>query len=210
MSKQVRAPQKLTSWKEIAEYLQVAVRTAQTWEHEKGLPVNRMPGKKGRVNADPNELDHWKQSVYRRCYWVIKSRYFRAYAMLLAALLIAGAAFESINFLRQARAHSSAPTRIEQQPLVVVDHSKNEISGKTISKTDQTNAQPHTNLELERMITFQDVDDDGELETILHYSPVNFDPDPNASHDANEKKEQGQSIAAAPPPGSESSIPREP
>lgn len=52
------APSKeLTSWKEIADYLGVAERTAQKWESERGLPVRRLPGPKGRVSADPADLD---------------------------------------------------------------------------------------------------------------------------------------------------------
>ena len=31
-------PQELSSWKEIAVYLGVGVRTAQTWERERGFP----------------------------------------------------------------------------------------------------------------------------------------------------------------------------
>ena len=206
MSEEDKAPQPLTSWKEIAEHLHVAVRTAQAWEREKGLPVNRMPGKKGRVNADPAELDHWKQSVSHRSHWFFKPGRFKVYVFPLAIFLIAVAAYESVHFLRESRDHSPATTRVEQQPLVVVDHSKNEHLRKDIPETGQLNAGPHTTSELERMITFRDVDDDGELETILHYSPVGLHPGPTASNGVNGRKEKGQSLAAAPPPTSESSV----
>jgi hypothetical protein len=43
----------LTGWKKIAKYLDVGVRTAQTYEI-KGLPVYR---KFGTVRAKPQELD---------------------------------------------------------------------------------------------------------------------------------------------------------
>jgi hypothetical protein len=39
----------LSSWKEIAAYLGVSVRTAQHWERNRGLPVRRLAGEKGRV-----------------------------------------------------------------------------------------------------------------------------------------------------------------
>ncbi len=52
----------LTSWKEIAGYLDVSVRTAQMWEAQRGLPVRRMPGPRSRVLATTEELDEWKLS----------------------------------------------------------------------------------------------------------------------------------------------------
>jgi hypothetical protein len=52
----------LNSWKEIAAYLDVNVRTAQNWEEERGLPVHRLPGRRGRVWADADAIDGWRQS----------------------------------------------------------------------------------------------------------------------------------------------------
>jgi len=53
----------LTSWKEIADYLGVNVRTAQKWESERGLPIRRLPGAgRGRVLVTVTKLENWKQS----------------------------------------------------------------------------------------------------------------------------------------------------
>ena len=52
----------LSSWKEIAAYLGVGLRTAQLWEQERSLPVHRLPGGRGRVFARTAELDAWKRS----------------------------------------------------------------------------------------------------------------------------------------------------
>ena len=52
----------LSSWKEIAAYLGVNVRTAQKWEAERGLPVRRLPGGRGRVLVSVEELDAWLQA----------------------------------------------------------------------------------------------------------------------------------------------------
>ena len=54
--------QLLNSWKDIANYLQVSVRTAQLWEAQRGLPIRRVPGGRGVVWADPVELDAWRKS----------------------------------------------------------------------------------------------------------------------------------------------------
>jgi len=50
----------LTSWKEIAAYLGVNVRTAQKWERERGLPVCRGSGPRSRVTTDTGAVDLWK------------------------------------------------------------------------------------------------------------------------------------------------------
>ena len=54
----------LTSWKEIAAALGgVNVRTAQKWERERGLPVRRLPGGRGRVAVDTLALEAWKRNT---------------------------------------------------------------------------------------------------------------------------------------------------
>jgi len=52
----------LRTWKEIAEYLGVSVRTAQLWEKERGLPVRRMEGVRPQVRALTQDLELWWQS----------------------------------------------------------------------------------------------------------------------------------------------------
>src|SRR5262249_30356001 len=55
-----RAQTLLNTWQDVASYLGVSVRTAQTYEKTMGLPVRRMPGRRGRIIADPAELDRWR------------------------------------------------------------------------------------------------------------------------------------------------------
>jgi len=51
---------RLTSWKEIAAHLGRDVRTVLRWHKDRGLPVHRVPGGKGRnVFAYADELDAW-------------------------------------------------------------------------------------------------------------------------------------------------------
>jgi hypothetical protein len=56
-------PRDLSSWKEIAYYLGVNVRTAQKWERRRGLPVRRMAGARSRVSTDAASLDAWRQQL---------------------------------------------------------------------------------------------------------------------------------------------------
>lgn len=59
----MESSQELRSWKEIAAHLGVNVRTAQKWERERGLPVRRAVGARGRVFADAAELTAWKDHL---------------------------------------------------------------------------------------------------------------------------------------------------
>jgi hypothetical protein len=53
----------LTSWKEIAQYVGKAVRTAQRWELDFGLPVRRPSiGNHQAVLAIPEEIDAWMRA----------------------------------------------------------------------------------------------------------------------------------------------------
>lgn len=47
----------LAGWKEIAEYLRVSIRTAQSWEERDGMPVIRRNG--GCIHAERPALDEW-------------------------------------------------------------------------------------------------------------------------------------------------------
>src|ERR1035438_9338565 len=59
-----KAGQELNGWKEIASYLQMSVRTAQTAERERGLPVHRSGGGvKSPVFAIASELDAWRVNL---------------------------------------------------------------------------------------------------------------------------------------------------
>ncbi|MBI1738961.1 MAG: hypothetical protein HYR58_06910 [Acidobacteria bacterium] len=51
---------RLGSWKEIAVHLHVETRTAMRWEHERALPVHRVPGGgRAAVFAYADEIDAW-------------------------------------------------------------------------------------------------------------------------------------------------------
>lgn len=59
-------PATLNTWSEIAHYLGVSVRTAQTYEKTAGLPVYRLDGERARVWAYPEELTAWKDQAAGR------------------------------------------------------------------------------------------------------------------------------------------------
>ena len=53
----------LESWKEIAAFFNRDERTVKRWEKDRGLPVHRFPGTKGRVYAYPEELTAWRDAA---------------------------------------------------------------------------------------------------------------------------------------------------
>jgi hypothetical protein len=121
----------LCSWKEIAAYLGVTVRTAQKWEHERGLAVRHLPGsRRGRVLITIGELDAWKQSstvpatgtapaLKRHVAW----RWFVPLAVVMLLALIAVLAWP--------RAGAPARFRIEHNALVVTDDHGRDLWRKT-------------------------------------------------------------------------------
>ncbi len=78
----------LESWKEIASYLGITVRTAQNWERDRGLPVHRDgDGPRARVSAYSRELDAWKSKRTVRVTGSRKTLSFRWIAISGLALL---------------------------------------------------------------------------------------------------------------------------
>jgi Tol biopolymer transport system component len=86
-------PDRLNSWKEIAEYLDTSVRTVQRWERAEGLPVRRHEhaGGGGTAYALTREVDAWRESRRKRRVLSPRSRLilwravFGSMAVLLAA-----------------------------------------------------------------------------------------------------------------------------
>lgn len=111
----------LTSWKEIADYLGVNVRTAQRWEQEKNLPVKRASGERGRVMAIPEELDHWKatnltgQSVWSNVHFL------RGYGIAASAALLIVSGVAVGGWLLSQRVGPPARLRVEDKEIIVAD-----------------------------------------------------------------------------------------
>jgi hypothetical protein len=80
----------LSSWKEIAAYLGVTIRTAQRWEIEKALPVKRTAG--GRVAATTSALDRWKQGGEELPKWWDNTTRLLVLCVVEGALLVAALA----------------------------------------------------------------------------------------------------------------------
>lgn len=168
MSEEGRA--ELTSWKEIADYLGVNVRTAQKWEQERQLPVRRLPGAKGRVSADPDEIDRWKREALVKAAWWANLTFLRWYAAVVTAVLLAGSGFALGWYLVL---HSKGPPalfRVEFNTLVVTDSEGREVWRHTFDHAMETSW--YAGKEGHLRIWFGDLEGDARQETLFVYWPA--------------------------------------
>jgi hypothetical protein len=114
----------LVSWKEIATYLGVGVRTAQLWESTRGLPVRRLPGPRGQVSALVSDLDTWKAGAAPVPPIGLPGAGWRAWRWAGAATIVALLAAAFWWWLRPVR---PAHFRVVQDTLIVSDDAGREL-----------------------------------------------------------------------------------
>ncbi len=176
----------LTSWKEIADYLGVSVRTAQKWETQRGLPVRRFPGEKGRVSADPAALDRWRETTLEKPRWWTQPGFLRLWAAAATAALLVAAGV----YLASSRKGPPALFRHEGNVLVVTDAQGRELWRHTFEQPFGQNVTPD-NLLQNHQAWFGDLDADGRTELLYSYHPTAIDKHGVVlfcfSHDGREK-----------------------
>ena len=160
----------LTSWKEIAEYLGVSVRTAQKWETHRGLPVKRFSGERGRVLADPDAIDRWRESTLERSPWWSSPQLARYWAAAATAVLLVAAGV----WLLSNRTGPPALFRHELNTLIVTDARDRELWRKTFEQPIQQGATPDDLLQHHRA-WFGDLDGDGRTEFLYAYHPATIE-----------------------------------
>lgn len=175
-----RGLQQLTSWKEIAEYLGVSLRTAQSWEREKGLPVQRMSGEKGRVVADPAELDRWRHSAFRTNSWWSNPTYLRGIALVSVTLALVVFTYEFGVYLERHKGLQPASFRLGHMSLTVLDSNGVDLWRKAFAEPLESADYSDIALGSHRKIAFTDIDSDGDVETLFVYSPLNSLRNPSA------------------------------
>ncbi|MEK7408254.1 MAG: hypothetical protein AAB225_24550 [Acidobacteriota bacterium] len=173
MATGTESPRELRSWKEIAAFLGVTVRTAQLWEGKKGLPVRRIAGKPGLVFADPAEVAAWKTSGPPAPQPLPTSRLRRLWPALLM-LSIAGA---SLALFMPKLNGPPAALSLQDNTLIVSDQAGRELWRKTIGRPLQAGL--HTRLAPGQSHNWPvswvgDLDGDGRTEVLFVHS---FYPD---------------------------------
>jgi len=117
----------LTSWKQIAEFLGVSERTAQVWEEERGLPVRRLTGSKGRVSAQTADLERWMKANTKPAPWYGNLKVLRYYSVVATALALLAFGVLLGIYLMANRHGPPANYRLDFNNLAVSDADGREI-----------------------------------------------------------------------------------
>ena len=155
----------LTSWKEIAEYLQLSVRTAQAWEKERGLPVRRMPGSRSRVEVRTSELERWKGVTPLEAPMIVsdakpRPRFPWTHALVLVVGMVLGWAITRLP------AGQPAEWRVLNNTLVVTDLFGREVWRRAFDDRLDQDYYETTNSNFTKAI-LTDLDDDGTVELLF-------------------------------------------
>lgn len=124
----------LSSWKEIAAHLGVGVRTAQDWEHTRGLPIRRLPGPRGRVTVNVAELNAWRNAASAASSEESLGSPVRAGRPRMTSWVLAGLASLALITTGFWWLQPGAPAafRVERNTLVVLDHAGREAWQKNV------------------------------------------------------------------------------
>lgn len=161
---------KLSSWKEIADHLGVNVRTAQKWERERGLPVRRLPGTKGRVSAERAALDAWRQSTLSTPVWYNSLTFLRRYSLVVTAVAAATLGLAVRGYLLDHGRGRPALFQVDSRTLSVFDSRRHELWQQTF---DEPLAVPeYGGAEGQQRVWFGDIDGDGSTDVLFLQHPA--------------------------------------
>lgn len=169
------AVRELHSWKEIGDYLGVTVRTAQAWEVDRGLPVKRTNGIKGRVFADSAEIDRWKQAHFHKKRWWERRFLVHSYAIVITALFLITLTVSWTIRARLGRKGPPAICRLESPSLVVTDANGNELWRKHFQQPFAAEEYAQHSASGELWFWVGNLDGDPGLETLFLYHPISRD-----------------------------------
>ena len=122
----------LSSWKEIAAYLDCDTRTCQRWEKKFGLPVYRVDEESGsRVYAYKDELDEWLKSRNNKNSSPSKAKSQKLKQQIrlfvLLPLIIVGGFIIYFLFLKTSISPFPSDFRIQNSNLVILNEDGKEL-----------------------------------------------------------------------------------
>jgi len=166
----------LTSWKQIADFLGVSERTAQTWEEERGLPVKRLAGSRGRVSANRADLERWMKANIKPAPWYASLIFLRYYATIMTGLfLLAVGALIGIR-LAENRLGAPADCRLDYQTLIVTDSGGRELwRWPAEAPFNMESYSPNTSAGLRKAWFGKFNQGDRETFTVFPYYPITVD-----------------------------------
>lgn len=178
-------PRELQGWKEIADFLQVSVRTAQELEKSNGMPVRRLDGRlRSRVFASSVELRQWweRQNIVRPAAPVAEyptdiarapaapRRWPRAAAVGAGLCLLFAAGF----FGFRSTARQPLALVVQGRTLTVLDEAARPIWSHVLP--GQPGMTPLDFSRLERYV-FADIDGDGTNELLFNFQNIDSPSD---------------------------------
>lgn len=181
----VRSRRVLHSWKEIANYLQVAPRTAQRRHQVEGLPVHHLgTGPKARVAAYSDELDAWAAGEGRRAAAgsapavAPEARVLRR--TVVSAILLAASLLPACVLIYRSYFSAGAPARatVEGTTLTVYDDQNRLCWKRDLPGVNPEAYFPQSNFAFRTArrakydtVLIEDIDGDGRTETLLNFWP---------------------------------------
>jgi hypothetical protein len=155
----------LASWKEIASYLGINVRTAQKWEQERGMPVRRLPGGRGRVEAHIDEIEAWRRSA------VVTPQPGSLWKRIGVAAAGGALTLSIAAYLLASRKASPVQMRIAVNTLIIADAEGRELWHHTFDHPLRPDVAAVREPSRKR-VWFGDLDDDGKIETLFVDMPA--------------------------------------
>ena len=164
-SAQGDADERLVSWKAIAAYLGVSVRTAQKWERERALPVHRMPGRRATVFSTVAELDAWAAAGGRdRAAWNGSRRKWAIPVLASVLLVMAGVSY----FTAFTAGSGPSSWDFRAGALVILDEGGDVVWQKELPPQPSNRLRPGESSH--QAVQIADLDDDGRNEVVVGYS----------------------------------------
>lgn len=161
----------LASWKDIASYLGVNIRTAQRWENEKKLPIRRIAGAKGRLSANTTELDKWKEALQEQIPWWANLQLLQWYGVVVTILLAVTTAGLIVLHLSPRHGPPSS-FRLDYNRLTVLDDAGRQVWARVFSAPFCSDEYSPSQMMTNPRIWFGDLDGDSKTETLFVYFPV--------------------------------------
>lgn len=163
----------LRSWKEIAHYLGVSVRTAQQWERERGLPLRRIPGgTRDIILAYSSDLEEWKRGTSEAAPEPASVRGSRWWLWLapVGLITLAAAVFFGSRLLLTS---PPASLRLEHNTLRVFSQEGKELWRHSFQDPFMY-PEFYEDTRYRTRYLFHDIDGDGHLELLFAHVPADI------------------------------------
>lgn len=164
-------PDELTSWKEIAGFLGVSIKTAQLWERDRSLPVHRLPGQRSVVRALPEELIAWREQSITAppAADLTTAPTPRRFSYLLIALLAVSTAAIVLFVVVRYRPRNPATIRFQNNSMIVADAHGSDLWQTTYPSLESRSSSPYLTGRYYQIV---DLDNDGSTEVLFSQQPV--------------------------------------